>query len=297
MTGFLRTVSFVGLGCGVMASLAFAADNGLPPLPGEAPSTAIRDTGKTLPPDLPPAPPAKQEPAAAPVAAAPAPAQETVKIYSFGSYPYSLFFTGSQVTMMRLALTTAENRPGVDTVEAEAVKDANVPAAPSEPASYPVFFMNSIVYHSPTDWAVWVSGKKITPQTNPTDIKIVTLDNHQATFSWLPNYQQALIVRNAQHSFAPTTKVAHRLAARQGVSFNETTGTVTFTLRPNQSFAAGYMSVFEGSMQSPGMPPASGMPTPAPASNAVTIGDGGAAGGIENTLAQPAIDKMLSETK
>ncbi len=176
--------------------------------------------------------------------------------FSFGDSDVSILFLPSQTQVMKQALINFESRP-VHTATVEKTKEPtlklDVIAEPhvNEPEKYPVYYLSSIVYHSPSDWSIWLSGHKITSAKNNTELKVTGISSDQATFSWTPGYSEALTLRKQHKSFAETDKVKHRLAATQISSYNENTGTVTFTLRPNQTFAVGYFSTFEGFMESP----------------------------------------------
>ena len=177
-------------------------------------------------------------------------------VSSLGGSTLTIFFTPEQWEAMRQTLTSYEEN--VTHASHEQVQDntpLNLIAPPQivEPDSYPVFYLSSIVYHNASDWSVWVSGHKITSLKNPTDIKVVNITATAVTFSWSPTYGDALAHRHSEKLFAPTDPVKHKLTTTPAFSYDVPKNMVVFTLRPNQSFVAGYMNTFEGYVASPAL--------------------------------------------
>ena len=244
----------------------------LPPMPS-APAplapTAVPAT-PVVPQNAPAAPAAVAAPAPAasvrtlfssPVTAQP---QDGGKTYSYGDSSLSILFTPTQIDQMKTAVRTYENAShnststtfvGPTSTATVASPTALMPAI-AEPASYPVFYLASIAYDSPKEWSLWVSGHKITSRKNDTDLTVIRVNAESVTFSWTPMYVMALTERRTQKLFAPVDPVKNRLLSTQPINFNETNGTVTFTLKTNQSFAVGYFRIFEGFMTTPSSMPA-----------------------------------------
>ena len=184
--------------------------------------------------------------------------------FSFGDSDLSILFLPEQIQAMKQGLTSFESHPArAASPEKEVTLNLDDAAQPHsiEPKEYPVFYLSSIVYHSAGDWSLWLSGHKMTSAKNTTDIKVKSISSEQATFVWTPEYSELLKQRKENKTFANTDKVKHRLAAIQSFSYDEKAGELTFTLRPNQTFAVGYFSLFEGYMETPKMDPA--LPTSA----------------------------------
>lgn len=214
------------------------------------------------------------------------------KTFSYGRFPVSVMFTPAQVNDMKQALQLGETK-AVATPEAPKAANAAVAAAPAEPAKYPVFYLSSIVYRAPGDWAIWVSGHKITPLKNDTEVKVLAVSAAQATLSWTPSFQAAIASRRAQKSFADPAPLKNRLVSPNPVQFNDSTGTASVTLRPNQTFVAGYMAAFEGYVDSPAMPVSAGAKAAATAAAAAAPAAKEASGG----LAQDAINRMAAKVE
>jgi hypothetical protein len=179
------------------------------------------------------------------------------RIYSYGESDISILFLPDQVTKMKDAIQAWE---GID--RAVPVAPTFVGAEPEiikqvieEPETYPVFYLSSIVYHNAADWAVWVSGFKITPSKNETDVNIISVTKDMVTLSWKPKYGEAITRRVNEKLFSPIDTVKNKLSKAQNVRFDDTTGTIIFSLNQNQSFAVGYFSTFEGYMESPKLDP------------------------------------------
>jgi len=190
------------------------------------------------------------------------------KTLSFGDSNISIFYSSEQTELMKKALTSFETRPIVSDVKPkinQPVKlDAflDTPKTLDEPQKYPVFYLSSIVYRSPKDWSLWVSGHKITSAKNTTDLTVTKISKDEVSFSWTPAYVDALNKRQEQNRFADTATIKNLLSRSQNVAFDKTTGMVTFTLRSNQTFAVAYFSIFEGYMSSPDYEAAQAAPTP-----------------------------------
>ncbi len=179
------------------------------------------------------------------------------KQYSYGGSPLSVLFTLPQVEQLKQAIRTFEDAPTASTVTNTEVPTLVQPVIVekiSEPATYPVFYLSSIVYRAPEDWSIWISGHKLTSEKNETDVKVVAVSPDSVTLTWKPTYTQAIGQRKTENKFAASDDVKNKLAQAQRVSYDDKSGTVTFSLRQNQSFSVGYFKLFEGYMESPTLP-------------------------------------------
>jgi len=178
--------------------------------------------------------------------------------FSFGDAPNSLLFTPAQVSAMKQALSAFESIRH-DSVDSELTVTEALPIEPEkivEPATYPVYHLSSIVYRANNDWAVWVNGTRITPRLNDGEVKVTSVRADRAWFSWQPTYVPAVAERLAKERFADTASVKHRFTSENASpNLDRQTGIVHFSLKPNQSFAAGYFRTFEGRIASPAMEP------------------------------------------
>ena len=210
--------------------------------PGEAGNTAL-----PLVPDKP-----TKEVATAPT--------EAGSKFSYGNAANSLLFSPGQISAMKKALSAFESirpdsivkgdEPEVLFTEAAPIAEEVIP----EPTTYPVYQLSSIAYRTPTDWTVWLNNARITPKTNNGDVTVTRVSPDRAWFRWEPTYAKAVVARVNKDEFAPIDAVKHRLTNPNTVSFDRQTGDVSFSLRPNQSFAAGYFRTFEGKIAAPTMP-------------------------------------------
>lgn len=199
----------------------------------------------------------------APPDASPEKPIESKKQFSFGSSNLSILFLPTQIERMKIAIRNYESvshdqapTPVIKT-PVEVTKITTI----EEPKSYPVFYLASIVYNKPGDWSLWMSGRKITSRKNETDVSVLSINANSATFLWQPSYSKAVLQRNDEASFVSTDTVKNRLATAQPITLNKDTGSVQFTLRPNQSFSVGYFKIFEGFIDTPVIEPLSANPT------------------------------------
>jgi hypothetical protein len=197
------------------------------------------------------------------------------------------------VEKMKEAVRSFEDSGATSQAPAPVVPEvaaAAVPEPPIEdPLTMPVFYLASIAYDGPGDWSVWISGYKITSRKNDTDVNVIDVSPESVTFQWTPGFTKALLRRHHDKLFAPTDKVKNKLAALQRYSVNETTGTVTFTLKQNQSFAVGYFRVFEGYIDAPTLAALPVAPPVAAATPVAASQPNGQPPGFDNGLVNGAI--------
>ena len=119
---------------------------------------------------------------------------------------------------------------------AAATQSAN-PTIPAKPkiAEIPAFFLQSILYKSPQEWAIWLNGKKYTPWEKPTTFTIVNVNQRYAVLQWKTE---------ALDEIAPNWN--KRKNRNRYVTVDPKEGKVTFRLYPNQSFASRILDVVEG---------------------------------------------------
>lgn len=108
---------------------------------------------------------------------------------------------------------------------------------------FPAFYLASIVYYKPDDWAVWVNGKRISHYDNNemSDIYVKSVNEKTAHIVWRPmkmdkmatKWEQALYKRYTQKN-------------GESIAIDDTKGTIGFTLKPNQSFDSRGLKVIEG---------------------------------------------------
>ena len=176
---------------------------------------------------------------------------------SMGKSSISIFFTPLQTRAMKEALEEYESKPMAKTDANLEINSLDKKEDPKliEPDIYPVFYLSSIAYHSPKDWSIWVSGHKITSDTNKTDLSVLSVNENQASFLWKPKFNKAIITRKEKNIFAPVEAgLKNKLTAKPNFNYNSEEGTFAFTLRTNQTFAVAYMNIFEGFLSSPKLP-------------------------------------------
>lgn len=266
------------------------------PIPPAAIPPAGTPTGEL--PSTPPAPAATDMPAA-PTADVP---------FSYGSARHSLLFTPKQIENMKRMLSTFESvKP--DTTAASAAEVEIVEALPivpepiTEPTTYPVFFLSSIVYRTDKDWAVWVNNSRITPKSNQGEVEVLAVRPDRAWFRWKPDYIGAVATRVENKGFAEIDGVAHRRTSVNTSNFDRQSNSVLFSLRPNQSFAPGYFATFEGKISIPTLPGAQPEAEGGEAGQPPALFDGAAAPAMppaDTTAMQPAtadaINSLLGGT-
>jgi hypothetical protein len=183
------------------------------------------------------------------------------RVFSYGTATTSLMLTPHQLKNMMIALSTFESVvpdekntmpeepklliPKPETVEAPKIE---------EPKTYPAFYLSSIAYRSAKDWTVWVNRIRINPKNNEGEVRVTRVTPDRVWFVWEPSYKPAFNQRIREKKFEPSDDLRHRVSKESGISYNEKTGVVSFSLRPNQTFAPAYYSSFEGKVEASSVP-------------------------------------------
>lgn len=156
----------------------------------------------------------------------------------------SIMFNAEALRKIGDALEAYEK--GLDYVE-KAPEEAAPEEAPQEMISItemPTFFLDSIMYFSPENWALWINGKKLSSDKRASDgLRVVDIDNKKATLIW---------TSNAFTTAVPDWK--EQLSALEGISFDEASAELTFTLHPNQAIDISDLSIREGKTQAAASP-------------------------------------------
>jgi hypothetical protein len=157
----------------------------------------------------------------------------------------SIFFTQDQIIHIRDAIIAYEKFKSLQALNAQThakdflsqLDDAKKnPAAAEKNFLYPQFYLQSLVYHSPTDWSVQVNDRKITSESKvlpDTSLRVVSVNKNAVIFSWTPvDLSQVIEAWRKKHY--------------PGVDVDEGAGVVNFTLTVNQTFASYTMRIAEG---------------------------------------------------
>lgn len=211
---------------------------------------------------LPPVPPAVH------ATAAPAETKEE------DSMPTSLFFSSDDELRLANAVNIYKKNLEAEATNAEKAtlqsqqileEFASAKEVPKT-FTYPQFFLEFLVYHTPSDWYVRVNGQEMRPdksQNSGNAFSIVNVTNDKVLFKWKPvDMKRVLDVWEKAAAKRNTTKEtsnqpikmdfsansASDRMADLSVSVNRDEKTVLFTLHPNQTFSSYAMRAFEGKL-------------------------------------------------
>lgn len=170
------------------------------------------------------------------------------------SWKGSLLFTPADIGRLRkvMELYKPKNASGLnDTDDNESEEDALLASmtdhsAPQEVLyRYPYFYLSSIIYSSPDDWFIWLNGKRILSADLSKDkyVSVQTISKTSATFVWKP---PSLPEVKASWDLRKKMEEKKKISMLGNVTFDELSGTVLFTLKPNQTFFSQTMQVVEG---------------------------------------------------
>ena len=102
---------------------------------------------------------------------------------------------------------------------------------------YPQFFLESLMYHTPEDWFIQINGQKLSPDKRERfGLRVISVDDEKAQFEWKPTNMQ--LVEDSWSRMHNDEVVVNRKA-----------GTVTFSLRANQTFSSYLMRTVEGKVK------------------------------------------------
>lgn len=121
-------------------------------------------------------------------------------------------------------------------------EEVQVAPEPPKPVSftYPQFYLESLSFRNANDWMVQINGHKFGPHIPQGDywLKIVMVDKEMVVVEWLPKDMSK--VQDSWMLVPPDD------AQQSEVLVDSIRDTVTFTLRPNQTFSSFAMRVVEG---------------------------------------------------
>ncbi len=100
----------------------------------------------------------------------------------------------------------------------------------------PTIYLNSIVYVSADDWAIWINGEKYSPNMPATAFTIDNVSERKVRLSW-----QTLDLDSTSPGWRSAVEMQEG-----NIEVNENAGLVTFTLYPNQTFIGRSMEIIEG---------------------------------------------------
>jgi hypothetical protein len=159
----------------------------------------------------------------------------------------SLFFSATELEAISLARKQYMDRD-VRATESEAdlldqlqgIKEANQkPKEELQEKFYPQFYLETLIYHAPTDWTVWLKegdiSKKYTPDVvipPEAPLKIITINKEDISFIWKPKGWVA-----ASGAYKEGTP---------GINIDKEKQQVVFTLRVNQIMLGKDMQIKEG---------------------------------------------------
>lgn len=107
----------------------------------------------------------------------------------------------------------------------------------------PVFFLNSLVYISDDDWAIWLNHAKYTKNSPTKDIEVIRVSRDTVYLAWTPPSLASL--SSWQHQFKQISSSEY-VSPEEDVTINLAEKKVYFSLQPNQTFDTRAMRVREG---------------------------------------------------
>lgn len=159
----------------------------------------------------------------------------------------SLLFGPATIAKLRQAISYYQPGGASETAGSDFLSDlsASPVAAPQEIiVQAPYFYLGSVISTPQGEWYIWLNGKRYAA-SHPLDdarLDITRIGSGAVTFAWKPD--AAAEIRENWRQRQEHDAARHRTS--RNVSYDETENTVTFTLKPNQTFFSETMQVREG---------------------------------------------------
>ncbi|GEM_PF-6033928 len=139
-----------------------------------------------------------------------------------------------------------------DDILSQILDDAGETAAEEvEIVPFPDYYVSSIVYRGPGNWAVWVNGESYTsrkPAGEAEPLTIAGISREQVTLNWKPdNPQRASELWEATKA-NPDKAFRHRSAKQVSIDYDNKANSFLVTMQPNQTFSPEKMDIMEGSI-------------------------------------------------
>ncbi len=121
-------------------------------------------------------------------------------------------------------------------------------APPKPPMRYtsPSFFLNTLLYLSPENWAVWLNGKKYTHTLPDGDLTIMSVMENRVTIQLIAPAPIDILSPKWKTTLTARTEEGHYASDDGRIIVNPKNNSITFTLKPNQSFSVYAMRIVEG---------------------------------------------------
>lgn len=159
----------------------------------------------------------------------------------------SIMFTDEEYRSLRQAISMYERRTGQKAAMSESAGQGTTVVAregTGVAGITPSFYLGSLAYFSPEQWAVWLNNKKYTKEKSTGDINIISVSPEDVLIVWQVDSLD-VIAPNWRSNVAITSTGSY-ISQDRLVQVNNSGTEITFTLRPNQSFISSRMEVIEG---------------------------------------------------
>jgi hypothetical protein len=242
----------------------------MPPMPMPAPAQPLATPSATIPPQM-----SGSMPNVAGVAAKPegepvdskrallmsaldglkVPDSDAAFVPSYGNVTTSILLSDEDAELVRTALDRVERilasgnqiqQPNSGVVAERPNNEAPVgtPLPPSE-LKFRTHYVASILYRSPTDWMVWLNGKRVTPKRNKGIVRVERVTPDTVTLVWkASNWEDRMQVWSDEEPISAELK---KIQARSALTrVDEQSRTVTAIMRQNQTWVTVRPMVVEG---------------------------------------------------
>lgn len=168
-------------------------------------------------------------------------------IPSYGDMEVSVLFSDAVIQRMKEELDRVERLLATGALDASAQEASGVmeAAPPMSAIVFQAYHVASIVYRGPSDWMVWLDGKRVTPKRNDGPVKVVGVGPDSVRLAWSPEdwANRMLVWNNKQELSADVLKIR---AFDAHTEIDAEHQTITATMRSNQTWVTSYPVVVEG---------------------------------------------------
>lgn len=214
------------------------------------------------------APAVAGDPASATTAVAALPSGDAAlltKDLSIGEFGVSVMYSAEDINNLKAVLSVHEKNRMQETLDSLNPSEADLLADLLRSAqgegekdaageiviqTLPSFYMSSILYRRPGDWTIWVNGQKLTAAKSEdatTGMRVKGISREMVTLAWKPVQLDGALLRWQENQNGTLSKNSkHREVRFSSVELDKEAGEFLITMRPNQTFAADTMQIFEG---------------------------------------------------
>ncbi len=136
----------------------------------------------------------------------------------------SLMFSDEEITKIDQALDAYINETPFDALETKEDKKEQEPESPSADKTNSYIYLESILYHSPSNWSAWINGQKISSTDNRSsnELYVKSISADTANILWTMSVSKWKILTNQTSENGAPININNQVELNFNLSFNQT---------------------------------------------------------------------------